>query len=73
MRLIDADVATTDSVSYGRIGDFENSSAPRPRKNLRTIDASRWRPTSKLAHATRKARGSRVKSAFEEGPILAAR
>ena len=25
MRLIDADVVTTDSVSFGRIGDFENS------------------------------------------------
>src|SRR5258706_8890845 len=26
------DVVTTDSVSFGRIGDFENSSAPRPRQ-----------------------------------------
>src|SRR5260370_42201086 len=32
MRLIDADAVTTDSVSFGRIGDFENSSAPRPRQ-----------------------------------------
>src|SRR3984893_17071525 len=32
MRLIDADVVTTDSVSFGRIGDFENSSAPRRRQ-----------------------------------------
>jgi hypothetical protein len=34
MRLIDADVVTTDSVSFRRIGDFENSSAPRPRQGL---------------------------------------
>jgi 2-haloacid dehalogenase len=29
MRLIGADVVTTDSVCFERIGDFENSSAPR--------------------------------------------
>jgi hypothetical protein len=27
-------------------------------KDLRTMDDLRWRPTSKLAYATRKARGS---------------
>ena len=32
MRLIDADVVTTDSVSFGRIGDFEKSNAPRPQQ-----------------------------------------
>jgi hypothetical protein len=32
MRLIDSDVVTTDSVSFGRISDFENSSASRPRQ-----------------------------------------
>jgi hypothetical protein len=32
MRLIAAAVVTTDIVSFERIGDFENSGAPRPRQ-----------------------------------------
>jgi hypothetical protein len=34
MRLIAAAVVTTDSVSFERIGDFENSSAPRLRQGI---------------------------------------
>jgi hypothetical protein len=32
MRSIDAAMLTTDSVCFESIGDFENSSAPRPRQ-----------------------------------------
>jgi hypothetical protein len=34
MRLIAAAVVTTDIVSFERIGDFENSSAQRPRQGI---------------------------------------
>jgi hypothetical protein len=34
MRLIAAAVLTTDIASFERIGDFENSSAPRPRQGI---------------------------------------
>jgi hypothetical protein len=56
MRLIDADAVTTDSVSFGRIGDFEIQVHRDRGKEL--ADNGRFRPTSKLAYATRKARGS---------------
>jgi hypothetical protein len=58
MRSIDAAVLMTDSVCFERIGDFENSSTATATRNLRTMADLRWRPTSKLAYATRKARGS---------------
>jgi hypothetical protein len=72
MRLIDADVVTTDSVFFGRIGDFENSSAPRPRQGL--ADNGRFTLATNIEAClcdpqSPRQRGSKV--TFEEGPVLA--
>jgi hypothetical protein len=72
MRLIDADVVTTDEVSRERIGGFENSSAPRRRQGTcgsstiylcTNIEAYSCDPYSPWQRAS--------KFTFEEGPILA--
>src|SRR6266436_6376288 len=74
MRLIDADVVTTDKVSFERIGDFENSSAPRRRQGTcgsSTIYVSDQHRSLLLRPAKPWQRGSKV--TVEEGPVLGAK